>query len=233
MCSDGERTTKDRDKAGLTVASDRGDVMRAQLVNLLGVPFTTGNEVIVLRNGDEIFPSMLQAIENAEHSIEFLTFVYWSGDIAVRFAEALSTRARDGVEVRVLLDSFGTWSMPRRLVRLMRSSGVEVRWFHPLLTWRVWTWNNRTHRKVLVCDGSIGFTGGVGIAKQWEGDARGPTEWRDTHFRFVGPAVRGLRAGVKPLGIEAFDILVKQHPDSGPSRFPGRRMATCRGRGSR
>lgn len=161
---------------------------------LLGIPFTEGNEVRVLKNGARIFPAMLDAIEQARSEIELLTFVYWRGEIAERMAEALSRRAEEGVNVRVLLDAVGAMPMSHRLIRRMSAAGVEIRWFRPVRTWKLWKVDNRTHRKVLIVDGTLGFTGGVGIAEEWEGDARNPDEWRDSHFRVRGPAVNGLRA---------------------------------------
>jgi cardiolipin synthase A/B len=160
----------------------------------LGAPFTEGNRIERLRNGDRIFPAMLAAIEAAEDSVELLSYIYWRGDIAIRFAEALAERARQGVAVRVLLDAWGAAPMRQELIRTMREGGVDLRWFRPLRRWPIWRAAQRTHRKVLVVDGRVGFTGGVGIAEEWCGDARHPGEWRDTHFRVTGPAVRGLRA---------------------------------------
>lgn len=168
------------------------DVQRV-LDGVLGIPFTDGNRVEVLRNGVEIFPPMLEAIEAAEYRIELLTFVYWQGDIARKFAEALARKASEGVTVRVLLDAFGASEMRQDLLDRMKAAGVDVRWFRPKARWKIWEVDNRTHRKVLVVDGRVGFTGGVGIAEEWEGDANNPDEWRDTHFRFTGPAVNGLQ----------------------------------------
>lgn len=161
---------------------------------LLGTPATAGNRVDVLRNGDEIFPAMLAAIEDAERTVDLLTFIYWDGVIGRRFADTLAGRASAGVRVRVLLDALGAREMNRDWVTLMEAAGVRVEWFRPLTDPRVWRWNHRTHRKVLVCDETVAFTGGVGIADEWTGDARGAGEWRDTHFRVTGPAVDGLRA---------------------------------------
>ncbi|MEE4376458.1 MAG: phospholipase D-like domain-containing protein [Candidatus Competibacteraceae bacterium] len=166
---------------------------RGPLEGILGIPFSAGNRVDVLHNGDEIFPAMLEAITQARERIDFLTFVYWSGAIAQRFAQTLADKAADGVVVNVLLDSFGAKKMSEEQVDLMRSAGVNVQWFRPLAKWRLWQTDNRTHRKVLIVDGKLGFTGGVGIAAEWEGDARNPTEWRDTHFRIQGPAVYALQ----------------------------------------
>lgn len=167
--------------------------LRTRLEGLLGIPFTNGNTVTPLRNGREIFPAMLDAIAGARSTVELLTFVYWTGEIAERMADALAEKAREGVEVRLLLDALGAYPMRKDLIERMDAAGVDIRWFRPFSTWKVWQANHRTHRKVLVVDGKAAFTGGVGIAKEWEGDARDPTEWRDTHFRVEGPAVHGLR----------------------------------------
>lgn len=177
------------------------------LEQALGIPFTTGNNVNMLNNGDEIFPAMLSAIEGSQKSIEFLTFVYWKGDVAVAFADALSQKAREGVTVRVLLDAFGSSDMDKSLVDKMRSSGVEVHLFREVSK-RLFRFDFRTHRKILICDGVVGFTGGVGIASEWEGDARNPEEWREIHFEIHGPAVRGLSAAFWDNWIEV-DALPK------------------------
>jgi cardiolipin synthase len=166
---------------------------RSTLEGVLGIPFSAGNRIDVLRNGEQIFPAMLKAIAEAKERIDFLTFVYWKGSIAQRFAHALADKARTGVQVNVLLDSIGANKMADELLTLMRDAGVDVQWFRPLVTWKIWQSDNRTHRKILVIDGKLGFTGGVGIAEEWEGNARNPGEWRDTHFRIQGPAVYGLQ----------------------------------------
>ena len=177
------------------------------LEQVLGIPFSSGNAVEVLRNGDEIFPAMLNAIQIAETSIDFLTFVYWTGDIADRFADALSNKAREGIKVRVLLDGYGAMPMDDQLIDEMERAGVEVVWFRPLLRWKIWKVDNRTHRKILICDNNTAFTGGVGIAHQWEGNARNPNEWRDTHFKITGPAVWGLKSAFIENWVEANDTL--------------------------
>ena len=160
----------------------------------LGIPFTEGNRIEPLRNGDEIFPAMLEAIDGAEHTVDFLTFVYWTGEIARRFATSLSAAAERGVSVKVLLDSYGAKPMENRLLDQMRGAGCTVCWFRPMARLKFWEMDHRTHRKVLIADQRVGFTGGVGIAAEWEGDARDADEWRDTHFRITGPAVLGLRS---------------------------------------
>ena len=170
------------------------DYYKGLLEQTLGIPFTSGNSIQVLKNGDRIFPAMLKAIDQAKERVEFLTFIYWNGNIAHKFAHALANKAEEGVEVFVILDSFGTADMPDELIELMKKKGVQIEFFRPLTRWKFWKLDNRTHRKVLICDGQIAFTGGVGIASEWEGDARNKKEWRDTHFLIKGPAVFGLQA---------------------------------------
>lgn len=137
---------------------------------------------------------MLEAVEKAERTVAFETFVYWTGDIADRFASTLAEAASRGAEVRVLLDAYGARPMDQRLCRTMSESGCRIRWFRPLKTPKLWNVDNRTHRKIMVVDDRVGFTGGVGIAREWEGDARSPDEWRETHLRLEGPAVLPLQA---------------------------------------
>ena len=193
------------------------ETWRRALEGVMGIPFSHGNKITPLRNGDAIFPAMLRAIEAARESICFLTFVYWKGAIADRFARALADAARRGVEVYVLLDAFGAAPMDKEQVRSMADAGVQVAWFRPLWTWRLWRIDHRTHRKILVCDGDVGFTGGVGIAAEWEGDARNPDEWRDTHFKVEGPAVHPLRAAFLGNWLEAgrpLGPIVDEIPDA-------------------
>lgn len=167
---------------------------RLAVRTVLGDIFTEGNHVEVLRNGEQIFPAMLEAVENAETSIDFVTFVYWGGEISATFAQALADRARNRVRVRVVLDGYGSIPMKQDWIDEMESAGVIVERFRPVMRWKFWETDHRTHRKILVCDDRVAFTGGVGIADEWRGDARNPDEWRETHFRIEGPAVLGLRA---------------------------------------
>jgi cardiolipin synthase len=161
---------------------------------LTGIAFTEGNSLTVLRNGDRIFPAMLEAIEQAERSVDLMTYVYWKGDIATRFADVLSAAARRGVRVRLLIDAVGGLQIERDLVRRMDAAGVHVEWFRKPWLNSPLKQNHRCHRKVLVVDEQVGFTGGVGIAEEWCGDARNEREWRDTHVHVRGPAVDGLVA---------------------------------------
>ena len=161
---------------------------------LLGPQFVTGNRIRALRNGDEIFPAMLAAIRGATRTITFETYIYWSGDIGREFTQALAERARSGVKVHVLLDWVGSAKMDDALLDVMRSAGVQIHKFHPPHWSHLGRLNNRTHRKLLVVDGRIGFTGGVGIAPLWTGSAQDPEHWRDTHFQVEGPVVAQMQA---------------------------------------
>jgi cardiolipin synthase len=171
--------------------------------SLTGAPITRGNTIELLINGDRIFPALLETIAGAERSINLLTYVYWTGDIAGEVADALCARARAGVEVNVILDAVGAARMDSRLVERMEGCGVSVVRFRPPRPYALRRINNRTHRKVCVVDGRIGMTGGVGIAEEWTGDAQDPDHWRDTHVRVRGPVVRGLQGAFAENWLEA------------------------------
>ncbi|MDX3727227.1 phospholipase D-like domain-containing protein [Streptomyces caniscabiei] len=181
--------------------------LRRRLERLIGVAATEGNALTVLRNGDEIFPAMLGAIHRARHTVDMMTFVYWRGDIAREFAHALAERARAGVRVRLLLDGFGSRLIETEQLETMERAGVQVAWFRKPLYLSPLKQNHRCHRKVLVVDEETAFTGGVGIAQEWCGDARDETEWRDTHVEVRGPAVDGMAAAFAQNWAECHDEL--------------------------
>jgi cardiolipin synthase len=161
---------------------------------LFGPAVLHGNRIESFVNGQEIFPAMLEAIGQARTSVTFETFIYWSGAIGDRFADALVERAGAGVSVHVLLDWVGSKRIEPALIERMVESGIQVVRYHPPRWSHLTRMNNRTHRKLLVVDGRLGFTGGVGIADDWDGDADLPNHWRDTHYRIRGPAVAQLQA---------------------------------------
>jgi cardiolipin synthase len=161
---------------------------------LLGPPLVEGNAVRELVNGDRIFPAMLAAIRGAQRSITFETYIYWSGTIGKAFADALAERARNGVKVHVLLDWIGSEKIDPAYLKEMEAAGVHLRRYNRPQWYTIHRLNNRTHRKLLVVDGAVGFTGGVGVADEWLGDAQDPQHWRDTHFRLEGPAAGQMQA---------------------------------------
>ncbi|MFI8856332.1 phosphatidylserine/phosphatidylglycerophosphate/cardiolipin synthase family protein [Streptomyces prasinus] len=175
-------------------AGERALRMRRRLERLIGIAATEGNSLVALRNGDEIFPAMLESVRSAEHTVDMMTFVYWRGDIAREFARALAERARAGVRVRLLLDGFGSRTIEKDLLGDMREAGVRVAWFRQPVALSPLKQNHRCHRKALLVDERVAFTGGVGIAEEWCGDARDEHEWRDTHVEVRGPAVDGIAA---------------------------------------
>lgn len=176
-----------------TCAAGDGQFIRV-MSSLLGHPLAGGNHVTSLQNGEQIFAAMLKAIRGARETVTFETFIYWSGDIGDRFADAVSERARAGVKVHVLMDWLGSAKIDTDLVARMESAGVEVVRYHPVRWYTLDRFNNRTHRKILVIDGRIGFTGGVGIGDKWDGHAQDEDHWRDTHYEIEGPAVAQMQA---------------------------------------
>jgi cardiolipin synthase len=204
-------------------AAARKQRLRRRLERLIGVAATEGNELVPLRNGDEIFPAMLGAIRSARYTIDMMTFVYWRGQIARDFAYALADRARAGVRVRLLLDGFGAKEIERQLLDLMDEAGVQVAWFRKPVWLSPFKQNHRCHRKALIVDEQTAFTGGVGIAEEWCGDARNPGEWRDTHVQVRGPAVDGIAAAFAQNWAECHDELFDdrdrftEHPQAGSS----------------
>ncbi|CAN5910423.1 phospholipase D-like domain-containing protein [soil metagenome] len=192
---------------------------RRVLEGLTGIPATDGNQVDILRNGDEIFPAMLDAIRDATASVDLLTYSWWSGQITHTFADALAERARAGVRVRLMVDSLGGRQLSDEMADGMRAAGVLVYFFRPYLSYKLWNLNLRTHRRVLVCDQQVAFTGGVGIAQQWAGDARNADEWRETHYRVRGPAIDGIHAAFLSNWLQTPHPLLNDRDDF-PDRSP-------------
>ncbi|HEY5613177.1 MAG TPA: phospholipase D-like domain-containing protein [Lysobacter sp.] len=176
---------------------------RREMAVMLGPGIVTGNRITDLQNGKEIFPAMLAAVSAAEKTITFETYIYWSGDVGQKMADALSERARAGVKVNVLIDWAGSIKMDAAMLEQMETAGVVLHRYRPLHWYNLGRINNRTHRKLLVIDGRLGFTGGVGIADQWQGDAQDPRHWRDMHFRVEGPVVSQMQAAFNDNWIKA------------------------------
>jgi cardiolipin synthase len=154
-----------------------------------------GNKIQLLNNGDEIFPAMLKAIREAKTSINFEAFLFHSGTVGSQFRDALCERAQAGVKVRVLLDGVGSAaSLDNSDVKLMEDKGCAFAYYNPTRSLRTDRLNKRNHRRILVVDGRIGFTGGVGFSDEWQGNGEGKDHWREVHAQIEGPLVTVLQA---------------------------------------
>jgi len=165
------------------------------LAGVSGAPLTEGNTIEVLNNGDAFYPRMLDAIEGARRSITIEAYIYWAGEVGLLFAHALGERAKAGLPVKILLDAVGSASIGREILDTLDGSGCHVTWYNPVHWYTLGRLNSRTHRKSLIIDGQVGFTGGAGIADQWLGDAQDRDHWRDIQVRIEGPAVVPLQTG--------------------------------------
>lgn len=188
---------------------------RREMSVLLGPTLVPGNLIVDLQNGDAIFFDMLQAINSADQTICFETYIYWSGAVGKQFAEALAARAARGVKVNVLIDWLGSLKMEDALLAQMEDSGAVVHRYRPLRWYHLGRMNNRTHRKLLIVDGKIAFTGGVGIADLWSGNAEDDEHWRDMHFRIEGPVVAQCQAAFNDNWIKSTGRVL-----NGPQYFP-------------
>jgi cardiolipin synthase len=188
---------------------------RRTMDRLMGPQFLPGNRVTALINGDETFPAMLAAIRSARQSIDLESYIFWSGEIATQFADALAERARAGVPVHVVVDWLGSKKIDDELVKRMRRAGVVVVKYRPLRWYTLARFNNRTHRKLLIVDGRVGFTGGIGVADLYRGHAQDEEHWRDSQFRIEGPAVSELQAVFLDNWVETDNPLL-----DGPAYFP-------------
>ena len=188
---------------------------RREMGVLLGPAIVPGNRVTDLENGDEIFPPMLEAIRSAQQTINFETYIYWSGTIGKQFSDAFAERARAGVKVCVTIDWHGGSKLEKDQIEEMERAGVRVKFYRALRWYNLNKLNNRTHRKLLVVDGRIGFTGGVGIADSWQGHAQDPDHWREMHFRIEGPVVAQMQAAFNDNWVKMTGEVL-----NGPAYFP-------------
>ena len=175
-----------------------------------------GNKIELLENGDGYFPAMLHAIEQAKKSINFEAFIFYSDSVGKKFRDALSARARTGVGVRILLDGIGSgWRLDNSDVRQMKQAGCKFSYYHPTHSWRLDRTNRRSHRRVLIIDGRLAFTGAVGFAEKWSGHAEDKNHWRDAQMRVEGPLVSALQAAFQEHWVKTFGEAL-----SGAGQFP-------------
>jgi cardiolipin synthase len=180
-----------------------------------GVPLMGGNAVEVLNNGDEFYPSMLDAIRGAQYSITIEAYIYWRGEIGLEFARAIAERARAGVAVKLLLDTVGSATIGQEILDELAGGGCQLAWFNPIGWYTLDRFNYRTHRKSLIVDGRVAFTGGAGIADHWRGHAQDPEHWRDMQVRVEGCGAAPLQTGFAQNWLRTTGEMV-----SGPAFFP-------------
>ena len=175
---------------------------------LTGAAVTGGNAVVLYNNGDEFYPAKLDAIGRAERSITIEGYIYWAGEIGLEFARALAQRAQSGVVVKILLDAVGSATIGSEILEIFERGGCQLAWYNPVRWYSIGRFNHRTHRKSLIIDGRIGFTGGAGIADHWKGNAQDPDHWREIHARIEGPCVVPLQTGFADNWVQATRELI-------------------------
>jgi len=155
--------------------------------------YVPGNKLALFFRGRELYPAMAAAIEGAKHTVHLETYIFDGAITGRTFAELLAEKARQGVRVRLIYDSVGSIDLDPTLVTRMRNAGVQTLEYHPVAPWRPrWAWNKRDHRKVLVCDGRVGFVGGINISDENAPADVGGGDWRDAHVSVEGPAAYDL-----------------------------------------
>jgi cardiolipin synthase A/B len=168
---------------------------RTTMAGATGMPLIDGNRLEIYNNGDEFYPAMLEAIESARSSITMEQYIFWNGEVGRRFAEAFAEKARTGIPVKLLVDAIGSATLGSEIFRILESGGCQLSWFRPIQWYTLHRANHRNHRKSLIIDGRIAFTGGAGLADHWLGTAADEHEWRDIQIRVEGPAVTSLQSG--------------------------------------
>ena len=187
----------------------------ATITGATGVPLIPGNRVAFLNNGDEFYPAMLDAIRSARHSITIEAYIYWAGSVGQQFADAIAERALAGVEVKILLDAVGSSTIGHEILKTLHDSGCQVQWYNKMFWRTIGRFNNRTHRKSLIIDGCLAFTGGAGIADHWLGTAQDPKHWRDVQIRLEGAGAVPLQTGFVQNWLATTGEIV-----TGPRYFP-------------
>ena len=180
-------------RAGATPPVDSDDFHRA-IAGVVNAPFQRGGEAEVLDNGDAFFPAILQAIREAKHNINFMVYIWEPGEVSRTMAEALVQRAEAGIQVRLLLDGLGGIRAAPEEILALRKAGVEIHRFRPPVPGKLTRFHRRNHRRAIIVDGSIGFTGGAAVSDKWLGDADSPDHWRDTMVRVTGNLAAALQA---------------------------------------
>jgi cardiolipin synthase len=201
--------------APLTLASmDIHDpAFRTSLEAFAGSPIVGDNRVDILLNGEETFPALIEAIRAARETVTFESYIFHEGKLADQIVGALVERCQAGVQVRMLLDAHGSKGLPARYLDALNTSNCAiVPEFRPLRAWSLERTNKRNHRRIVVVDGRVGFTGGFGVDDTWNGDGRTEGHWRETNVRLEGPIVQGLQEAFVEHWREATGVLLGGRP---------------------
>ena len=188
---------------------------RSTMAGMTGMPLVDGNRVALYNNGDEFYPAMLEAIDSARHSVTMEQFIFWDGLVGRRFAEAFAEKARQGVAVKLLVDAVGSAALGEDILKILEEGGCQLAWFRTIHWYTLNRANQRTHRKSLIVDGRVAFTGGAGLADHWLGTAANEYEWRDIQVRVEGPAVSAQQTGFAQNWLLTTGEIL-----SGPEYFP-------------
>lgn len=182
---------------------------RTSLEAFAGAPILGDNRVDILLNGEETFPALLDAIRSAHHTITFEAYIFHEGKIADQLVGAFVERCKAGVRVAILLDAHGSDGLPERYIQDLRDAGcILVPDFRPLRLWSLERTNKRNHRRIMVIDGLVGFTGGYGVDDTWSGNGRTEGRWRETNVRLQGPIVQSLQEAFVEHWREATSVLL-------------------------
>src|SRR5688572_13902838 len=201
------------------------DEFLTTIVGSTGIPFFEGNAVEILNNGDEFYPAMLKSIAQAQCSITVEAYIYWAGDVGKRFAQALAARAKAGIGVKILLDAVGSSTVGDEILEILEQGGCQLAWFNPASLFSIGRLNHRTHRKSLIIDGRLAFTGGAGIADHWMGHAQDRDHWRDIQIRIDGPAVMPLQTGFAQNWLQATGEVITGFEFYPPMEEPAGKLA--------
>lgn len=182
---------------------------RTSLEAFAGAPILGDNRVDILLNGEETFPALLDAIRSAHHTITFEAYIFHEGKVADQIVGAFVERCKAGVRVAILLDAHGSDGLPERYIQNLRDAGcMLVSDFRPLRFWSLERTNKRNHRRIMVIDGRVGFTGGYGVDDTWSGNGRTEGRWRETNVRLQGPIVQSLQEAFVEHWREATSVLL-------------------------
>ncbi len=188
------------------------------LSGLLNEPLQSGGTARLLNNGDQIFPAILEALRGAEKTINFMTYIWEKGEVSDQVLDVLVERAKAGVKVRVMLDGMGAWRAPHKRFKELGVAGGRVRWFNPFRVGKLTAFYRRNHRRAIVVDGKVAFTGGASVGDKWQGNAQDPEHWRDIMVEVRGCLAVNLQSAFTQLWANSTgEILL------GEDHFPIRR----------